>query len=249
MQVYLGDQDTTLTIPLADKDGNLIEALTCEYRVIDQDEVVLVAKTTLDTFVASDVEATVTVLAANNALGTAARALRLVELYLTTASGVTTLAHEYIIEAPSVLEAGTNSFQNYPTALLVGYEIPNLPAWSLASKDEKIVALKAAWRNFSRIGLRFLDESIDITKLSKTSFLALNAEYREALSRAQVIEADYLLGGDETGDLRRSGVMSATVGESSQFFRTTKPLETALCKRAMKEIARYIITTVKVGRA
>ena len=42
--------------------------------------------------------------------------------------------------------------------------------------------------------------------------------------------------------------MSATIGESSQFFRTSKPYEGAVCKRALKEVSRYLIGGSRVGR-
>lgn len=51
------------------------------------------------------------------------------------------------------------------------------------------------------------------------------------------------------GDIRRAGIMSATVGESSQFFRTQKPIEGVVCKRALKELTPYVINRVKIGRA
>lgn len=250
MQAYLGGQTVTLTIPLNDAAGEVIAATAVQYRVIDQAETELVAKTALATFTEGDAEVIVEIPAALNDLGSLMRGLRVVELYVTTEAGTSLITVEYVIEAFAVLAVGINSFQTYPAAVLVGYELPNLPGWSEASKNERMNALMAAYRNFGKLTLRYIQEEVDddITKLSAAQLDALAPEYLACLRRAQVLEADYLLGGDEAGDIRRAGIMSATIGESSQFFRTQKPIEGAVCKRAMKELSRYVINTVRVGR-
>lgn len=252
MQAYLGGQTVTLTIPLNDAAGEVIAATAVQYRVIDQAETELVAKTTLATFTEGDAEVVVTIPAILNDLGGLMRGLRVVELYITTEAGTSLITVEYVIEASAVLAVGVNSFQTYPAAVLIGYELPNLPGWSEASKNERMNALMAAYRNFGKLTMRHISEEVDamndITKLSAAQLDALAPEYLACLRRAQVLEADYLLGGDEAGDIRRAGIMSATIGESSQFFRTQKPIEGAVCKRAMKELSRYVINTVRVGR-
>lgn len=253
MLAYLGGQDVVLTIPLVDANGNDLGASAVQYRVIDQDETELVAKVALAGFNSGDVEAVVTVSAINNALGTAVRGLRVVELYVTSATGVTLITTEYVLEAPSVLVVGTNSVQGYSTAVMAAYELPSLTAWGEAGKTDRINALMAAYRNLGKLrlsGIGYSSDSIGgITELSAANIAALDADFRAALGRAQVIEADFLLGGDEVGDIRRSGIMSATIGESSQFFRTTKPYEGAVCKRALKELSSYLVRDVSIGRA
>lgn len=263
MQAYLGNQDVTLTIPLVSASGEVIDATAVQYRVIDQNEVELVAKTTLAGFIEGDAEVTLTVLAANNDLGLASRALRVVELYVEGVSGTTLVTTEYVIEVSSVLAVGVNSFQTFPSAVMVAFELPNLPGWNAASRQERMNALMAAYRNFGKLALRYVTEDSDpmtrviqpaewnyndITKMPAQTLAQLPVEYLDALRRAQVYEADFLLGGDEVGDIRRSGLMSATIGESSQFFRPAKPYEAAVCKRALKEVSRYLISTVRIGR-
>lgn len=263
MKAYLAGQDIALTIPLTDSDGVALSATAVEYRVSDQNGVDLVAKVALAGYMAGGTDAVVTVLAANNSVGAARRALRTVELFVTTAEGITVITTEYVIEASATIVIGVNSLQTYPAALLLGYEQPNLPAWNDASKIDRSNALSAAYRNLGRLTLRYINtdykdqsrlvspinSSYDITKMTAIELAALPVEYLEALCRAQVIEADFLLGSDEAGDIRRSGIMSASVGESSQFFRPAKPYEGAVCKRALKELARYIDNTVRLCRS
>lgn len=246
MQAYLGGTDVTVTIPLLDAVGNALAADSVEYRVIDQDENIVVAKTALAGFIAGDTVAIVGIPAVSNDLGTLKRGVRAVELFVTTDAGVVMISHEYIIEALETLIVGVNSLMTYSSALLVSYDIPNLPGWGQATKVERQRALHAAYRNLGRVSLRFVD---DVTDLDAGQLATLDAKYLECLKRAQVIEADFLLGGDEVDAIRRSGIMSATVGESSQFFRTSKPLDGPICKRAMKELAEYTNMRARVGRA
>lgn len=253
MQAYLGGHDVALTIPLINTAGEELAASAVSYRIIDQDETELVAKTALAGFTEGDAEAVVSIPASLNQLGTLLRGLRVVELYVTTEGGTSLITTEYVIEAFATLVTGVNSFQTYSAASLVGCELPNLPGWNQANKNERINALSAAYRNFGKLRLRYIHDdaewgSGDITKLTAEQLATLPAEYLACLRRAQVLEADFLLGGDEVGEIRRSGIMSATIGESSQFFRTSRPFEGAVCKRALKEISGYLITGVRTGR-
>lgn len=263
MQAYLGGHDVALTIPLINTAGEELAASAVSYRIIDQDETELVAKTALTGFTEGDAEAVVSIPASLNQLGPLLRGLRVVELYVTTEGGTSLITTEYVIEAFATLVTGVNSFQTYSAAFLVGCELPNLPGWNKANKNERINALSAAYRNFGKLRLRYIHDdadamtrvitpaewgSSDITKLTAEQLATLPAEYLACLRRAQVLEADFLLGGDEVGEIRRSGIMSATIGESSQFFRTSKPFEGAVCKRALKEVSSYLIGGVRTGR-
>lgn len=260
MQAYLGGQDVSLAISLVASDGSPIEATAVQYRLTNQDEIELVAKVALTSFTAGDDEVIVAIPGALNTLGASSvRELRVVELYVTCSAGVLKLTTEYILEAEAVLRTGLNSFQTYSAALLAGYELPNMEAWNDASKGNRINALIAARRNIGKLYLRYIAEadmtrlavpweSGNVTMLTADQFATLPTDMREAICRAQVIEADFLLGGDPVGDIRRSGVMSSTVGEASQFFRTSKPYEGPVCKRALQELGKYIAPIKRVGR-
>lgn len=260
MQAYLAGQDVTLSIQLVSDDGTPIVASAVEYRLLNQDDVELIVKTPLATFNPSDPEAVVTISAAQNSLVSAVRELRVVELFLTTDSGVIALSSEYIVESTTILVSGVNSFQSYNAALMVGFETPNIEAWNEATKGARINALIAARRNIGKLYLRYVGDSEmtriispfddgSITSLTALQFDELPDEMKDAVRRAQVIEADYLLGGDPNGDIRRAGVMSSTVGESSQFFRTAKPYEGPVCKRVYQELSKYIVRINRIGRA
>lgn len=85
-------------------------------------------------------------------------------------------------------------------------------------------------------------------KLNEAQFMNLDERFRSALCRAQVIEANARLGGTDVSDLRREGLMSATVGEVSQMFRPSKPLVLPISHRALQVLAGYITWSVRASR-
>lgn len=260
MQAYLGGHSVTLTIPLIDADGATIAAQTASYRVIDQEEAELVAKVAHPTFIEGDESIEILIDGAINTLPLGeTRGMRVVELFLETAIGTIKLEQGYFIEATEVLVEGVNTFATYNKALYLSYEIPNIPGWTDAPRQGRIAALIAARRNIGRLRFRYafganqdiIDNTVgvsDLTNATLDQWNALPKDFKEALYRAQIIEADFLLGGDEIGDLRRSGLMSMSVGEAKQFFRTTRPLEGVVCKRAMKELSKWAVTGLRLAR-
>jgi hypothetical protein len=88
-----------------------------------------------------------------------------------------------------------------------------------------------------------LDEKTD------AELKALPEQFLNAIRLAQVIEADSILGGNETEDLRESGLLSKTVGESSQMFRSGVAMKLPLSKRAYQVLKRYTMRNNKIGRA
>lgn len=260
MESYLAGQPVSVTVPLVDSSGAAVSALSLEYRLIDQNETELAPKAPITTFTDGDTSATVLISAPLNALGVGeSRGLRVVELYAVTEAGSLKIDYSYFIESEEVLVEAVNSFQNYSNAVFISYEIPNIEGWSSASKRDRVAALISAWRSIGQLCFRYFhDDGLttivsgatysDITSLTPDQWSAVPAAFKEAIRRAQILEADYMLGGDELGDVRRAGLMSKTVGESKQFFRTTKAVESLVCKRAMKELAKYIVTSTRISR-
>lgn len=257
---YLGGQPITLSVSLLDSEGTVIPALSIEYRVINQAEVELVPKTAVVGFTVGDEQVSVTVPADKNVLqGTNTLEVRVVEVYATTASGVIKLEGHYFIESEEVLVEGVNSFQPYALSLMLSSEIPNLPGWNNATKAERIVALKRARMNIGQLRFRYVFDAYqnivdntlgvaDLTLATPAQYAAFPLQFKEALRRAQILEADYLLGGDELGQFRRDGLMSMTTGEAKQFFRPIKPIEAPVCKRAMRELTKWVLSRHRLTR-
>lgn len=261
MQAYLGGQAVTAEIALVDTDGNAIVASAINYRVVNQAEVELVPSTALTSFTAGDPNAVVVVSGLNNTLTAgAARELRIIELILTTVEGTIKLSYNYFIEADELLTEGVNSFQNYGTALLGAYDIPDMEGWNNASKPDRMAGMIQARANMGALRFRYVFDFFqnivepsfgvrDITLLTPTEWAALPITFKDALRKAQLLEANSLLGGDPASDVRRSGIVSKRVGESSDTFRQTKPLELVVCRRAYMALAKYITNRVRVARS
>lgn len=74
-------------------------------------------------------------------------------------------------------------------------------------------------------------------------------QQKQILMKAQLLEASAILEADQTLAMRRKGIMSTSVGESSQFFRTSKPLELPMIsQKAIGLIKPYLRWSVAVGR-
>lgn len=70
-----------------------------------------------------------------------------------------------------------------------------------------------------------------------------------AIRKAQLLEASAIMENNPVMNARRSGLMSMTVGESSQFFRTSKPLDTPVVSpQALEYLKPYIRYVTKIGR-
>lgn len=264
MHAYLSGSEVRLTISLLDATtGEAIQATAIEYRVVDESETDLtLGKLPLTAYVEGDESVEVVIEEGLNVLPLDTyRSLRVVELYLTTAAGIIRLEDAYLLEAEHVLIEGANSFMSMSKAVFMGFEIPNLTGWNNADKAQRIAGLLSARRNIGMLRFKVyaderdtITESIlgsvgsDLLKMNSTQWAALPLDFKLAICRAQLIEADYLLGGDEIGDIRRSGLMSMTVGEAKQFFRPGKSVEGPICKRAYKEISRYVLSGVRIGR-
>lgn len=261
MQAYLAGQPVNLPVLLVDQDGLTITAQSVSYRVIDQNETELVAKVALSSFFEGDESVTVVIDGALNVLGLGVtRSMRVVELYLTTEIGTIKLESGYFVEADEVLVENQNSFQSYNAALFASCELPGVTNWSLASKQERIAALIAARRNVGQLRFRYvfdayqniIDNTVgvaDLTLATAEQWAAMPAEFKAAICRAQVLEADFLLmPSDSVSAYRRDGLMSMTVGEAKQFFRPSKSIEGVVCKRAMKELSKYVLTRTRLTR-
>lgn len=246
MLAFAPNTPATLSIPLLDANGLPLTADAVSYQVTDQSgaERVPLTVLALPDGPADIVELTLPGAINGLAVG-ASRELRVVTLSITTETGPATVVYRYLVKAEDALGVMKNSFQTFSQALLLGTEMVNMEAWDAASDDRKQAALADAYRAICK--LRF-DWGFDMDKLNEAQFMNLDERFRSALCRAQVIEANARLGGTDVSDLRREGLMSATVGEVSQMFRPSKPLVLPISHRALQVLAGYITWSVRASR-
>lgn len=109
---------------------------------------------------------------------------------------------------------------------------------------------RARWRPQSRMwddtGVFESDiERIYSTRqLTAETWAKLRPDHKEKLIRAQLVEANFLLAGLTPEKQRLSGLLSHSAGESTHFYRTTKPLELPVSRAtalALKGIISYVV--------
>ena len=249
MLTFAPGSPATLSIPLLDSNGQLLTADTVSYRVTDQNGVELVALTALGMASGSIDTVEFTLPETVNTLSEGVtRALRVVTFSITTESGSATVVYRYLVKAEDALKVMGNSFQSYDEALLRATEVPNMNAWDVASDDHRQAALIDAYRAICQLQFVSDFQPAALPDLTESQFLLMDVRFRNAVSLAQVVEADARLGGTDVSNLRREGLMSATVGEVSQMFRPSKPLALPVSHRTLQILAGFISWSGRISR-
>lgn len=177
----------------------------------------------------------------------------------------------YIIEVPGSLEIGKNSYQTFQNAELLASEIPNLNAWAYATRSQKIAALIEARERIGRINLYpfrgadyddksrvsfpdddavFSDGSYGgINSVTQAQLATLPARFVNAIRKAQVAEANFILDDNSAEHKSDAGLLSEKIGESEQTFApNVRKARSGICKSARSYLATYIVNSVRLGR-
>lgn len=149
-----------------------------------------------------------------------------------------------------VLTVAENSFGTYESLVHKLNQMPLLKLSNSVSRRELKGALVQSYYN---IGLLALDFGLYTDPLLASEYTAddlssLTASQTDALLRAQLVESNMLLGGNPIEDRRRMGLLSDSVGESTHFFRTRKPIEMPVYKETVKVLQGYISWNRKISR-
>ena len=254
MNSFLAGNAMALLVPLVDASGNKISVTSIEYRIVDENDVELVAKAPLADFVADSDDAAIAVPVEVNTLAAGQlRAARVIELYCLVGGATLLLRHLYAIESASTLVIGDNSFQTYAQAELLALDMPDLIGWVNATEASRIAALIESSKRICQLRFANINDFSQGTlngmdTLSVENYLALPKHFRTCLCHAQVAEANALLGGDSTDAKRREGLIMDRVGESTQQYLPVKPLELPVCKRALRYLSGYVQLSGRLGR-
>lgn len=102
--------------------------------------------------------------------------------------------------------------------------------------------------NYVSSGSRMFLFNGNLALLRQEQFLKLPEKFLLALRKAQVVEADSILGGDQIDARRRQGLLLETIGEVKQMFRSGKPLNLPVSSRALGHLSYFITFSKKIGR-
>lgn len=250
MRTYRADSDIHLEIPYVDEFGNTLFPDTVNYRLLDSAGTELIASTPL-TIEGDDQVAKIVIAAAYNGLTGVSRDIRVVELSITSPEGPALVLFRYMIADGDGLVVRENTFMLFNEAILVGFDIPNTPSWDVGANQERTAALKEAYSSVGMLQYLLPETSLgtfEIADLTTEQWDTLPADFLAALKKAQLVESDYIMGGDWIADKRKAGLLSETIGESSNMFRSGKPLDLIVSPRAFKYLGKYVDFRRKLGR-
>lgn len=180
-------------------------------------------------------------------------------------SGGLSTVETYMIEDPAlalVMSVPSESAQTLMDALALSFDVEGVEMWLEATIDNRIRALKEAWVRISKLRLspyrlnddvtgvdyQIVDGAIRVNQMTTDQWTALPTAFKTAVKRAQLLEAESIINGDPVGDRRREGLLSKTVGEASEMFRSGKQLELPVSSRALRELKGYVIFSFQVSR-
>lgn len=262
LPTYQNGTKATVSVPYPVVDGTVISPTVIRYTVTDEAGSVIVGSTTIA--LPSTTSATIMVPGASNVVPNASiRAMRVVTVTFVTASGEYTAVARYAVQKASLLVPMTNSFQTLDQALLTRLDLPPLDGWDIAEETLQIPAMVTAHDRMCRLSYRYrLSQDavsyeardpywsiINIRESTEQDLAGWPEDFRTALRRAQIYEADQILKGDPVGDKRRLGIVSESIGEAKMFFNARPPLRLALCEQAIDILSPHLLNRRRVGRA
>ena len=259
--VFANATQVTVNVPFKDSQGNVIVPTAASYRVLDEAGTELVAATSAS--VGADPIPVVVPAAKNTLAAGTPQGYRTVEMSFTIAGGTVVATPGYIVESGSVLIIMTNSYQTFGSAEMHAAALQDLKKWDDKTERERKMAMIQAYHRLGtltyKINDRVTDQSsidfgkqqtvLSINRLTVAQFDLLLATFRDAIKRAQVAEADVILDNDSIIGRRRDGLMSESVGETSQFFRPSKPLTLPVSNRALRELQGFVHFSGTLARA
>lgn len=251
MKVYRAATEVPLSIPLIDDEGRPLTPTALAYRVLDDEGDEVQASTTVSVPVGTKVNLVIS--AATNTLVDSTIGFRRVELTITAAT-IETVLVDYLLEEQQLFVVPDNSFMTYETALIIARAVVPLNGWNAASEETRKFALFRAFDQLNSFSyeFRYTDGEIEIAtieELDEDSFGRLTTKQLNDFRKAQLMQADYLLGGSPIERDIQEGLQSSTVGEVSQFYRPRPTLNLAVCRNALSYIGKYIDWNVRLGRA
>lgn len=256
ISVYPESRAKSFTFDFVNEENGAVSPSTASYTLYDELDAEIVSETGL-VISSTDTQVTIITTAIDNTLTDQVRGFRRLVLDFQDTDGIDyQYEQQYVLESPGVVEIGGNSFASYGSLILMAQNVADTEALDEASIQDQRSALINAWYNIGDvplINLGLTDDagnSVDYQgrELNATRLAALSSSVYERLKRAQIIEANFILGGNPVEDRRRTGMISDSSGESAQFFRTSRPVELPICKAAANALRGLVSWNLKISR-
>jgi hypothetical protein len=259
----------TVTVPFQDAQGVAVQPTGIIVTVLDEDGRVLhgpeIPVASLVGELVYKVPAEVNVLPAGTAI-----AVRTVEVELATADGPIEIRQSVLLRAGMRLRFLANSFGTYEKLALIAADMPRLDAFAAAEQADQEPALIEAYQRLVRFGYRITPAGYDeddvvnfdkalgcVIRIAPREWQAMDlatwsefpADFRDALMRAQVQEANAILTRGTAEEHRVSGLLSKTTGESSAMFRSGKPLDLGVARETLAHLTGFIELRARISRS
>lgn len=268
-------QPSTFVIPVTDEAGNKIDGVSASWELFDERGNSIDAGAVTDFDAAADsVSFEIEAASLDLPAGQVSAGREIVVFLNLVDDSVAEVRDYFLVVSPQPLAIMTNSFLTYPEAIALRMEFGQLTGWDGQARTIQSSALAQAFRNLCKMSFKvpgyngtldnqkkaywgtgsdapFWDRGgrrVRVATLTAEDFDALPEAFRRALQRAQLAEANVLLGGDPIGDKRKAGMISETVGESSAFFNSKPYLNLPISRQAYDEVQRYVYLKVGVLR-
>jgi hypothetical protein len=200
------------------------------------------------------------------------RAARILRVGIETEQGTIPRSFSYAIESDQRLVLLTNTFVTLEAAEFMALDTPNVTGWNVASDDQKLAALTEAYRRLTRIPMRFPTyapgtgfdsfntiaprELLEETVIERDMWDDITGEqfndfpiaFKKAVRRAQFVEANELLQGDNVAKKHRQGIVTETIGESSVTLRDGR-IDYGIGSETLKALTGYIYFNMRIRRA
>lgn len=269
MQNFKPGTSVSLTFKLLDESGQVLAPTSLSFRILNEADVELQPLTSIPVPSPASLEVVIVVLAALTGLTPPAlRAIRTVELEVTTLSGTVVLTQSLMVQGSTALALGVNTFQTYTQALLLSEDFvqDQMSGWTGFQREDREKALIEAFGRLLLLPIYPYVDSNNQSSLTQTDSLARNFGYSlmrnlrsdqlialqpkllMALRKAQLFEADDILNDDPAAKARKSGISSLTVGESTTIFRQGSPLNLQVGSRAVTYLQPWLRFSARIGR-
>lgn len=252
MRIFEPSVDVTVKIPFIDDEGGIITPTQLDYTIVDEFGVEVVSTANIASIPTTG-EATITVQGADNGLSVGVvRGFRQVILTIVTATDVIVVRSGYIIELSSSLILLNNSFQTYEEAILHSRSLV-LAGWDVANEEHRKAALAQGYDRFGGFNwqFNFTDDTYQVKTLDKLTlaeWALLDTRHQHDYRMAQIVQADYHLGGSTIEKDIDDGLQSSSQGEVSQFYRPRATLTLALSRHALQYVGKYINWNPTISR-
>lgn len=262
MKYYIEGNIVEVIVKFVDKDGNSIKPKEIKAVLYDGEDTEIVDFGSLP-FDENSTEKSIMIPEIFNELQPEElQSARILRVELITDRGSIYQSLSYVIETEQRLVIMNNTFQTYEAALIEANNQPNLLGWIAASEDQQKAALIEAFNRITSIPMRFKRLDIDnkpigkdyiiLTRMwreiTREEFAEFPTHFKRVLRRAQLIEANELLQGDNIAHKRRAGIITEKIGESWLTLRADK-LEYGVSSQTLTALAGYIYYRMVVARA